>query len=352
MLTAGVSLTAAIAVAVAVDAAAAPRAAGPGSSAASTSASIPAAPSAYARARAADEPAATRCAAHWVGSWTASPSDTLGPDEFAMLPQQSVFDQTFRMIITPHRGGTTLRIHLTNRNRRIGITYAHVTVAKQAVGAAIMPDTLRQVSFGGKSAVGVEANADVVSDPITLPFKAFEPLAVSVFVPGVALQPAEHLDGNATSYYGMPFSGDTSSDLSGVSMPMPITMVPLVSGLDVMAPGDVSAVVAFGDSITDGYVAANAGGFPQAVSIVDRNVRYPDFLQHRLDRAGKRFTVLNAGIVGNRLTVNGLQVFAGRSGEQRLRRDVIDQSGVTNVIVLEGINDLGERPRAVRRSGW
>lgn len=289
---------------------------------------------------------APHCGAHWVGSWSASPSDTVMPDEFSFLPMGSVLDQTFRMIITPHRGGNTLRIRLNNRNRHVGITYADVTIAKQASGAAIAPSTLRHVSFGGKNSVGVAANGDVTSDPVRLSFKAFEPLAVSVYVPGVAIQPSEHVDGNATSYFSLPFSGDTSSDPTGALMPVRTTTVPLVSGLDVMAPAQVSTVVAFGDSITDGYVAANAKGFPQAADIVDRNVRYPDFLQRRLDHAGKPFSVLNAGIVGNRLTVNGIAYFAGRSGEQRLRRDVIDQAGVTDVIVLEGINDLGESPRA------
>jgi hypothetical protein len=65
------------------------------------------------------------------------------------------------------------------------------------------------------------------------------------------------------------------------------TALPFLSGLDVRAPGNVSAVVAFGDSITDGYVVSTVLGTPQNTGVLNRNARYPDFLQRRLDAAGE-----------------------------------------------------------------
>jgi lysophospholipase L1-like esterase len=47
--------------------------------------------------------------------------------------------------------------------------------------------------------------------------------------------------------------------------------------------------------------------------------------------------VLNAGIAGNRVLSDG----AGQNILARFDRDVLTQTGVTHVIVLEGINDIG-----------
>ncbi len=100
-----------------------------------------------------------------------------------------------------------------------------------------------------------------------------------------------------------------------------------------LAPGSTSALVAFGDSITDG-----------ARSTVDANHRWPDFLAARLlaRGGGKRIGVLDAGIGGNRILHDaGANVRFGVSALARFDRDVLAQPGVKYVIVLEGINDLG-----------
>jgi lysophospholipase L1-like esterase len=109
---------------------------------------------------------------------------------------------------------------------------------------------------------------------------------------------------------------------------------PFLTGVDVIASGKTSAIVALGDSITDGYD-----------STPDTNRRWPNFLAQRLFSRNKRSApaVLNAGISGNRvLRDNG---GAGRSALERFNRDVIAQPGVKYVIVLEGINDIGGSDR-------
>ncbi|MET9213691.1 MULTISPECIES: GDSL-type esterase/lipase family protein [unclassified Nocardia] len=277
----------------------------------------------------------------WVGSWMAAPSDSLSAADPSLIPQLSLSDQTYRVVITPHRGGSELRVHLTNRTRPIAMTVGHVTVGAQSAGAAVRPDSVREVTFGGERAVTIAPWSDVVSDPVRLGFEAFAPLAVSVHAPGLAVLPTEHFNGNATSYYSLPFAGDRTTDPSGAPLPLSTTAVPFVSGLDVRAPAAVSTIVAFGDSITDGYVSATYLGTPQDPSVIDRNVRYPDFLQRRLDAAGKPFSVLNAGISGNRVTRDGFIPQFGPHAGARLQADVIDKAGVSEVIVLEGINDLG-----------
>jgi lysophospholipase L1-like esterase len=105
----------------------------------------------------------------------------------------------------------------------------------------------------------------------------------------------------------------------------------LLSRLEVSVAASVSAIVAFGDSITDG-----------ARSTPDSNHRWPNRLATRLltDPAGAKFAVLNAGIGGNRVLTEGA-FGAGINALARFDRDVVNQAGVTHVIVLEGINDIG-----------
>jgi lysophospholipase L1-like esterase len=102
----------------------------------------------------------------------------------------------------------------------------------------------------------------------------------------------------------------------------------LLARVEVAAAPDARAVVAFGDSITDG-----------ARSTANANARWPDTLARRLAerRRGPPVAVLNAGISGNRVLGDG----AGVSALARFDKDVLMQSGVTHVIVMEGINDIG-----------
>jgi lysophospholipase L1-like esterase len=101
----------------------------------------------------------------------------------------------------------------------------------------------------------------------------------------------------------------------------------LLARVEVTAPAGTAAVVTIGDSITDG-----------ARSTADTNSRWPDQLARRLAaRKGAGAAVLNAGISGNRVLGDG----AGVSALARFDRDVLMQTGVTHVVVLEGINDIG-----------
>ncbi|MDM0067492.1 SGNH/GDSL hydrolase family protein [Variovorax sp. J31P207] len=93
---------------------------------------------------------------------------------------------------------------------------------------------------------------------------------------------------------------------------------------------DAGVVVAFGDSITAGAGAVEEQGRP---------VRYPDRLAARLRAmpgdAGS--TVVNAGISGNRLLADGV----GTKGIARFAQDALAQRGLTHVVILIGINDIG-----------
>lgn len=102
------------------------------------------------------------------------------------------------------------------------------------------------------------------------------------------------------------------------------------------APASTQVIAAFGDSITDGTNTTMNG-----------DDRWGDVLSRRLKAAyGDRWVVVNQGIGGNQVagpaTYTVQQPFAGGpSAVSRLERDVFGLSGLSAIILLEGINDFG-----------
>ena len=182
------------------------------------------------------------------------------------------------------------------------------------------------------------AKQDVVSDPVAMNVTAFQPLSVSIYLPGTSTPVTEHWNANATSYYGDPGSGDQTVQTSGAPFVHPTYSWFYVDGLDVQAAA--RSVVAFGDSITDGFVGGSALSLPVSSSVNDKNERYPDFLQRRIAAAGIKLSVANSGIGSNQL-LSTLGLFTGPSGLSRFDADALQIPAASGVIVLEGINDLG-----------
>jgi lysophospholipase L1-like esterase len=245
------------------------------------------------------------------------------------------------MIVAPHLGGSSLRVHLSNRFGLLPVTLGPVTVAVRSSGAGLVPGTERGVNFNGQTTVTIPAGGDVVSDPVPLTLAAFQELAVSVAVPGIVVDPTEHFITRQTSYLSPLLSGDHSADASGSAFTQTTTGTHstgwyFLDGIDVLAPGDVGAVVAFGDSITDGYQGTLSS--TEQLSTIDANGRYPDGLARRIISAQVPLSVLDAGIGSNMLLLS--EGPAGPSGLSRFATDALDQAGVTDVIVLEGLNDI------------
>ncbi|WP_254206232.1 GDSL-type esterase/lipase family protein [Nocardia alni] len=284
------------------------------------------------------------CGTHFVASWLASPTDAISPVDASGGPiPLTVDDQTFRMVISPHLGGSEVRIHLTNRFGLTPVTFGQVNVGVQTAAAAVRDP--QPVRFGGKTSITVPAGGDMISDPVALRFNAFTPLAVSIYVPGSAGPPTKHWNANATSYYSPPRSGDLTGRTDGRGFGATTGSWLYLSGLDVAASGPQRAIVAFGDSITDGFVSSTPLSVPADRAVADTNGRYPDRLQHILDRAGIPISVVNAGIGSNRLLASGEPLMLGPSALERFDHDALNQAGVAGVLLQEGINDLGLLPR-------
>jgi len=253
------------------------------------------------------------------------------------------------MIIAPHLGGSTLRIRLSNRYGSTPLVLGRVTVGVRGQGASLVTGSERRLTFAGRASVTIPAGAEAVSDPVGLRFGAFQDLAVSVYVPGSVPHPTDHFTTRQTSYLSPRDSGDHAAEEGGSAFSQKTTGRYstgwyFLDGVDVLAPGSTGAVVAFGDSITDGY-QGKAGSGGEQLATVDTNGRYPDDLARRLVAAKIPLSVLNAGVSGNQVLHSGLLLF-GPSGLSRFGVDALAQPGVTDVIVLEGVNDIASTSRA------
>jgi lysophospholipase L1-like esterase len=305
-------------------------------------------------------PSPSQAAARWVDAWTTSPQAAypagyevgqpgnpgpLGPGATGPLlthafPQNVASGQTLRQIIHPNIGGRTWRLRLTNVFGTSPVTFGRVKIAVQASGATIVPGSTRTLTFSRRNSVTVAAGDEAVSDPIRLKLgtRTTRNLAVSVYVPGTTGPMTWHAASFTTSYLSDPGAGDHTADLSDEALPHSTTSWFFLAGLEVRRP-DAATVVAFGDSITDGFF-----------STINGDDRWPDVLQRRLAArekpGGLRLSVANQGIAGNMVTrigrlPGGCTPCDGPPAPDRLERDVLSQPSVRVVIFLEGINDLG-----------
>jgi lysophospholipase L1-like esterase len=257
-------------------------------------------------------------------------------------------DQSFRLIVRPDIWGKQARIRLSNAFGTKPVTFDAVHIGLQQSGSAILAGTNRPVSFGARTKVTVAPGASAVSDAVTLPFVR-DPndkmltgrrLAVSFHVSGDSGPMTWHAKALTTSYISRPGSGAKSAEEGEQAFPYSSTSWYFLDELDMSAPAGTKAIVAFGDSITDG-----------TASTINGDDRWPDvFARHVHALYGNKYAVVNAGIGGG--MVIGPSDYktnpyaGGPAATERLDRDVISLPGVKVVIWLEGINDFGHADAA------
>jgi lysophospholipase L1-like esterase len=270
-----------------------------------------------------------------VVAWTASvhgPYPTgnavAQPDLRYAFPGGMADDQTFRLIVKPDLAGSSARLRFSNVFGTQPVTFDGVYVGVHAGAGSIVPGTNRPVLFDGKKTVTVEpgkmayGSADLGFD------LAGRKLAVSFHVAGKSGAMTWHAKAMTTSYIGAPQSGAHGAEESSQAFPFTSTSWYFLDAIDVYGPCGAQATVAFGDSITDG-----------TNSTINGDDRWPDFLSQRVHaKYGNQVTVVNAGIGGNQILKSSS---GGPAALERLERDVLSLPGVTTVIWLEGINDLG-----------
>jgi lysophospholipase L1-like esterase len=259
----------------------------------------------------------------WVGAWASSqqipePRNAIDPDDLN--------DATLRQIVHLTMGGRVLRIHLSNAfgTEPLHITSVHIARPLSLATGSIDVTTDKALTFSGSSDATIPAGAEYISDPIDFPMAAQSSLAITLHYDHAPSQETGHPGSRETSFL---VHGDlvSAEDLPNAKQ---IEHWYQIAGVDVEAPPSAAAIVTLGDSITDGHATTTNG-----------NDRWPDDLAARLQSspATRMLSVLNLGTGGNRLLLDGL----GPNALARVNRDVLAQTGVRYLIVLEGINDLG-----------
>ena len=258
----------------------------------------------------------------WVATWGASPFVFRS---FNNAPPPPPFkDQTVRQVLRISVGGDMVRVRFSNVLGTEPLVIGAATVAVVADGASVNKDSIRTLTFGGETSITVPAGAPVLSDPVTLAVDDLDELAISMYLPQETPPGTVHM--GRISYRSSAGDHTGSVDLPGAEQSA--TMV-FLTGVYVHTSGDTNVVVALGDSITDG-----AASTPYTFN------SWPDHLAQRLaNRSGnnKKVAVVNHGISGNQLLRPG----AGDATLGRFDRDVLATPGLSHVVVLIGINDIG-----------
>jgi lysophospholipase L1-like esterase len=282
---------------------------------------------------------------HWVATWAAAPQQARGgPPPAAQAnpagarggdgqrgagpaPAPTTFkDQTVRMVVRTSLGGRRARVTLSNVFGNAPLTIGSAHVALRSKESAITAGSDRTLMFNGKPSLTIAQGASMMSDPVDLEIPALGDLAISVYIPGDSGQLTTHGTGLHTTYIA---KGNVTAAPVLEETTTTTRSWYWITSVDVMASADAGAIVAFGDSITDGATSTN-----------DADRSWPSVLAGRLmaTPGAPKLSVLNLGISGNRILADG----AGVNALARFDRDVLGQAGVKWLMIMEGINDIGQ----------
>lgn len=272
----------------------------------------------------------------WVAGWIAAAHDHRALLLPLGMPPVVLQDQTVRQHMLVAAGGHALRVRLSNRFGDQPLVVGAAGVGLCTGPDALSPGTLRPLRFDGRPGTTLAPHTERWSDPVALEVTADQRLAVSLHLPQATVIGTGHATSPASSQAA---AGDQVMH-SRLAAPVDLPWNPIVTAIDVrIAQQPAKVVVAFGDSITQGASAADSTA-----------ASYPARLAARLRgaREAPPVVVLNAGLSGNRLLRDG----TGPRGLARFAHDALQVSGVTHVIVLIGINDIGWGTAGGERPVW
>jgi lysophospholipase L1-like esterase len=262
----------------------------------------------------------------WIATWAASPE---AADHDASEPLHNLENQTVRERVRVSVGGLQVRLRLSNEFGSSPLSVGSVTVAAPRGPARVEPTSIQAVTFGGRDSVTIPAGAPILSDPIDFRVTQGAEISISLYFPNRVGAVSWHslaLKRAVISSHGdhtrdEKIEGGTDSESSIA-----------ITGVFVPAQPSQHLIVAFGDSIMDGDG-----------STVDADRNWPSDLIRRLKGAGagSQLAVVNEGIAGNRLLSDGPLPSLGQSAVARFDRDVLSLPGVTHIVLLEGLNDIG-----------
>jgi lysophospholipase L1-like esterase len=258
---------------------------------------------------------------HWVSAWTTALYFPITMPGIAAGP--AIANKTIRMIVRPSIGGQRLRVRFSNEFGTAPMTLASARIALTDERSKIQTATDRVLTFGGSSKITIPAGAPAFSDPVDIVVKPLAEVSVSIYLAEPAPVASMHGQASHDSYICGPGDLTSKAELAGADTNQAWYFL---SGIAIWMPAGIATLVAFGNSITQGY-GAKSGSY----------IDYPDQLAQRLAaQRVKTLAIVNQGISGNRILHDG----AGTSALARFDCDVLSLPGVAHVIVLEGINDI------------
>ena len=281
----------------------------------------------------------------WSTAWAAAMLPSPVPASAVRATAQIaplLHGQTLRQMVTLSAGGRRIRIRLSNAFGTQPLRIDAASVGERAAGGRpgrLDAATLHALRFDGRPAVVLPPGTARYSDPLELPVHGGDTLGISLYVAGEATPTTWHPDARRDNFISP--RGDYTA---AATMPVASTTGAALwlSGVDVQADEPLPVLVALGDSITNGFQST-----PGA------NRSYPQALARRLRglHPACRVAVANAGIDGNEISDRDGGYGPGDSMQRRFARDVAGQSGARFVLLLGGINDIGETTMALRPHG-
>jgi lysophospholipase L1-like esterase len=264
---------------------------------------------------------------HWVATWGTAqllvrPQPPATPPA---NPPAGFKNQTVRMVARTSIGGQRVRIKVENAFGSDPVTIGAAHIALRAKDSEVVAGSDRALTFSGKPGCVLSPGVERISDPVDLKVAALSDLAVSLYFPGETGPATNHGTGLHTTYISGDGDFTGKAEIAGGKTSLAYYYL---AAIDVEAPAEAAALVTFGDSITDG-----------TASTPNSNRSWPALLAVRManNKKTSMIGISNMGISGNRVLYDG----SGASALARFDRDVLSQSGVKWVMLLEGINDIG-----------
>ncbi|WP_111306970.1 SGNH/GDSL hydrolase family protein [Confluentibacter sediminis] len=257
----------------------------------------------------------------WVGTWGTAPQ-LVEPNN--MPPAPGLSNNTIRQIVRVSIGGDSVRLRFNNEFSKSPVTMNAVQIAVSKDSSVIDPNTIKNITFHGNSAVTMQPGTTMTSDPIAFKLMPRMDVAISIYFGDTSPDVTGHPGSRTTSFL---YDGNKISE-PDFNEAVKTDHWYVISGMDVKAPEGAKAIAILGNSITDGRGSGT-----------NKQNRWPDVLSERLlkNPATKQVGVLNMGIGGNAVLRGGL----GPTALNRFDRDVLKQHGVKWLIILIGVNDLG-----------
>lgn len=260
--------------------------------------------------------------ADWVAAW--------GSAQLAQAPAAGAAplrDVSLRQVVRTTVAGSSLRVRVSNLFGREPLVLGAAGVALLQPGTEggrprLRPETLQPLSFDGRQGLSLAPGAEAWSDPVALPLPRVADVAVQLHIVAAPAQATAH-PGSRISSWTLPGNQAQVADWHDATARDGWWHL---AAVDVAGAVPQPVLVAIGDSITDGY-GVPAGSYQ----------RWTDALTRRLAAQQRAAAVVNTGIGGNRILQDGL----GPRLLGRFERDALSRSGVTHVMLLEGVNDLG-----------